>query len=167
MTTQLSVRLVSADDELAKPLLADLEREYDERYGEFFGEPASTELRRYPASDFAPPYGVFLLLLEDGEPVAGGAFKRFDERTAELKRVWTHPARRGRGIGRRVVAELEVAARHRGYRAITLTTGPRQPEAIALYLASGYTPRFDTSLPAEKVGIHTFDKSLVTEGVRA
>lgn len=167
MTTQLSVRFVSADDELAKPLLADLEREYDDRYGEFFGEPASVELRRYPASEFAPPWGAFLVLLEHGEPVAGGAFKRFDERTAELKRVWTHPDHRGRGLGRRVVAELEAAASHRGYTAVTLTTGPRQPEAIALYLASGYTPRFDTSLPPEQVGIHAFDKSLVTEGVRA
>ena len=167
MTTQLSVRYVSADDALAKPLLADLEREYDGRYGEFFGERASAELSRYPASDFAPPYGAFIVILEDGQPVAGGAFKRFDDRTAELKRVWTHPDHRGRGLGRRVVAELEAAARHRGYTAVTLTTGPRQPEAVALYLASGYTPRFDPALPAEQIGIHAFDKSLVTEGVRA
>ena len=47
------------------------------------------------------------------------------------------------------------------------TTGPRQPEAVALYLASGYTPRFDPALPAEQIGIHAFDKSLLTEGVRA
>ena len=91
MTTQLSVRHVSADDTLAKPLLADLEREYDGRYGDFFGERASTELNRYPASDFAPPHGAFLVILEDGEPVAGGAFKRFDDRTAELKRVGRTP----------------------------------------------------------------------------
>ena len=167
MTTKLSVRHVSADDTLAKPLLADLEREYDGRYGDFFGERANTELTRYPASDFAPPHGAFLVILEDGEPIAGGAFKRFDHRTAELKRVWTHPDRRGRGLGRRVVAELEAVARELGYTAVTLTTGPRQPEAVALYLASGYTPRFDRALPAEQIGIHAFDKALVTEGVRA
>lgn len=167
MTTQLSVRFVRADDELARPLIADLEREYDGRYGEYFGEPASVELQRYPASEFAPPHGAFLLVLEDGEPVAGGAFKRYDDRTAELKRVWTHPEHRGRGLGTRVVAELEAAARHLGYTRVHLTTGFRQPEAVALYLASGYTPRFDPSLPAEEIGIHAFDKSLVTEGVRA
>ena len=105
MTTQLSMRCVSADDPLAKPLLADLEREYDSRYGEFFGERASAELSRYPASDFAPPYGTFIVILENGAPVAGGAFKRFDEHR-EIKRVWTHPDHRGRGLGRRVVAEL-------------------------------------------------------------
>ena len=167
MTIQLSVRFVRSDDELAKPLLADLEREYDSRYGDHFGEPASVELQRYPAAEFAPPHGAFLVLIEDGEPVAGGAFKRFDDRTAELKRVWTHPDRRGRGLGTRVVAELEAAARHLGYTRIYLTTGFRQPEAVALYLSSGYTPRFDPSRPAEEIGIHAFDKSLVTEGAPA
>lgn len=167
MTIQLSVRHVRADDALARPLLADLEREYDTRYGDHFGEPASVELQRYAASEFAPPNGAFLLLLEDGEPVAGGAFKRFDHRTAELKRVWTRADRRGRGLGRRIVAELESTARYLGYTRVYLTTGFRQPEAVALYLASGYTPRFDPALPAEEIGIHAFDKSLVTEGVRA
>ena len=165
--TALVVQLVAADDDLARPLIADLAREYDERYGDFFGEPASTELSRYPASDFASPHGAFLLLIEDGRPVAGGAFKRYDATTAELKRVWTHPERRGRGLGRRVVAELEAEALRRGYSAIFLTTGPRQPEAVRLYLASGYTPRFDPALPAADIGIHAFDKTLVTEGARA
>lgn len=165
--TALVVQLVAADDDLARPLITDLAREYDARYGDFFGEPASRELSRYPASDFASPHGAFLLLLEDGHPVAGGAFKRYDETTAELKRVWTHPDRRGRGLGRRVVAELEAEALRRGYSAIFLTTGPRQPEAVRLYLASGYTPRFDPALPAADIGIHAFDKTLVTEGARA
>ncbi|GAA1836962.1 GNAT family N-acetyltransferase [Agromyces salentinus] len=167
MTADVSVRFVNVDDELAAPLLADLEREYDGRYGDFFGEPASTELLRYPASDFEAPHGAFLVLLADGEPVAGGAFRRYDEHTAELKRVWTHPGHRGQGLGRRVVAELERAAHERGYRDVTLTTGPRQPEAVALYLASGYVPRFDPSRPAEEIGIHGFDKHLDTAGVLA
>ncbi|MGI9823727.1 GNAT family N-acetyltransferase [Agromyces sp. Marseille-Q5079] len=167
MTTEVSVRFVSVDDELAEPLLADLEREYDGRYGDFFGEPASTELRRYPASDFAAPHGAFLVLVVDGRPIAGGAFRRFDEHTAELKRVWTHPEHRSQGLGRRVVAELERAAQERGYRDVTLTTGPRQPEAVALYLASGYVPRFDPSRPADEIGIHGFDKHLAAADVLA
>ena len=163
----LSVRFVGADDALAKPLLADLEREYDARYGEFFGERASTELSRYPAADFAAPGGAFLVILLDGEPVAGGAFKRYDDTTAELKRVWTHPDHRGERLGRRVVAELEAEALRRGYSDVYLTTGPRQPEAVRLYLRSGYEPLFDPSRPAEEIGIHAFRKALVTEGVPA
>ncbi len=154
-------RYVRANDPLAKPLLDDLEREYDTRYGEeVFGEPASVEINRYPVEAFAEPTGAFLLLLEDGAPISGGAFFRVDEQTAEFKRVWTRADRRGRGLARLVLTELEHEARRLGYRRVTLTTGPRQPEAIALYLGHGYTPQFDQRLPAEEIGVHGFEKSL-------
>lgn len=133
----LTVVRVAADDPLARPLLRELGDEYSRRYG----KDAHAELLRYPAAEFAAPGGVLLLLLEAGEPVAGGAFRRHESfRTAELKRIWTHSAHRRRGLARRVLAELEREAGQRGYRRIHLTTGPRQPEARALYLATGYTP---------------------------
>ncbi|WP_245907521.1 GNAT family N-acetyltransferase [Leucobacter massiliensis] len=152
---------VRYDDPLGAPLLRDLEREYDSRYGvEVFGEPAAAEINRYPAAAFAEPDGAFLLLLEDGEPVSGGAFFRLDERTAEVKRVWTRADRRGRGLARLVLTELEHEAKRLGYERIYLTTGPRQPEAVALYRGHGYTPLFDVALPAAEIGVHPFEKSL-------
>ncbi|MEY9954229.1 GNAT superfamily N-acetyltransferase [Leifsonia sp. EB34] len=154
-------RYVQATDELAGPLLAELELEYDTRYGDFFGERASTELSRYPAELFSASHGgAFVLLLRGGVPIAGGAFKRVDDETAELKRIWTSSAHRRQGLARRVVEELEAEAARRGYTRVYLTTGPRQPEAKALYLAAGYSPLFDTTLPAEEVGIHPFEKDL-------
>lgn len=152
---------VRASDPLARPLLEDLEREYDSRYGvEVFGEPASVEINRYPESAFAEPDGAFLLLLEDGVPVSGGAFFRYDEVTAEFKRVWTRSDRRGRGLARVVLTELEHEAKRLGYERVYLTTGPRQPEAVALYRGHGYTPLFDVTKPADEVGVHPFEKSL-------
>ncbi|MEU6721021.1 GNAT family N-acetyltransferase [Nonomuraea sp. NPDC046802] len=59
--------------------------------------------------------------------------------------MWTHPRHRGAGLGRLVVRELEREAQRRKYRRIYLTTGPRRPEAVRLYLASGYDPQFDGS----------------------
>lgn len=163
------VRFIAADDPLARPLLDDLEREYDARYGDLFGEVAKVEINRYPVREFALPHGAFLVLVEfvDGveTPVAGGAFRRYDERTAELKRIWTRADRRGRGLAGRVVEALEAEARRLGYTDIYLTTGPRQPEAVSLYLRAGYEPQFDRSLPPEEVGIHAFRKQL--GGVRA
>lgn len=143
-------RRVTIDDPLVEPLLRELTHEYVSRYG----PEAHQEMTRYPRDAFAEPHGVLLLLLEDGEPVAGGGYKRYDERTAELKRMWTHSAHRRRGLARRVLAELERTAAAAGYARIYLTTGPRQPEAKGLYLASGYTPLFDVaadppSLPAD------------------
>ncbi|RGE20768.1 GNAT family N-acetyltransferase [Leucobacter sp. wl10] len=148
-------------DPLGAPLLADLEREYDARYGtEVFGETADVEINRYPAEAFAPPNGLFLLLLRDGEPISGGAYMRYDDATAEVKRVWTRSDLRGRGLAGLVLTEIERRAEAAGYRRIYLTTGPRQPEAVRLYRRSGYTPLFDPALPAHEIGVHPFEKLL-------
>lgn len=154
---------VAADDPIAAPMLAELEHEYDSRYGTAWGEPASAELSRYPVDAFSPPRGAFLLLLEQGAPIAGGAFKTFGPRTTELKRIWTAATHRRRGLARRVVLELEAEARRRGFTEVYLTTGPRQPEAVALYLATGYTPLFDPARPADEIIVHGFAKALTDE----
>ncbi|MDP4508570.1 GNAT family N-acetyltransferase [Nonomuraea turcica] len=133
------VRLVGMADPAAAPLLAGLHQEYTSRYG------PNDELVRYPEAEFAPPHGAFLIVVSGGETVAGGAFRRYDPATAELKRVWTHPRHRRGGLGRLVVRELEREAVRRGYLRVFLTTGPRQPEAVRLYLASGYEPQFDVA----------------------
>jgi len=133
---------VAQSDPRVRPLLADLAREYSTRYHRALVD-EHHKLREYPAEHFSPPEGGLLLLLHGGQAVAGGAFQRYDNDTAELKRIWTHRAHRGRGLARRVVAELEVEAASRGYTRIHLTTGPNQPEARGLYLATGYTPHFD------------------------
>jgi GNAT superfamily N-acetyltransferase len=148
------------NDPLVRPLLDDLEREYDGRYGDMFGQPASVEINRYPPERFSAPTGTFLLLLRDGAAVAGGAFMTIDERTAEVKRMWTSSAHRGQGLARLVLAELEQEARRRGFTEMVLSTGPRQPEAVRLYDATGYEALFDRTLPAEQVGIHYFRKAL-------
>jgi len=143
----LSVQLAHPDDPLAAPLFAELAVEYDGRYGDLFGG-ADRELTRYPAEEFLPPDGELVLLLQDGVAVAGGAFRRHaDPGTAEVKRMWTASAHRRRGLARRVLAELEARAAARGYSRMYLTTGPRQPEAKALYLAAGWSPLFDPARP--------------------
>jgi GNAT superfamily N-acetyltransferase len=155
--------VVHQNDPLASPLLDDLQAEYSGRYGASAG-PEYVDLRAYPAEEFAPPDGVLVVGLSDGVPVAGGAFRRYDPSTAELKRIWTASTHRRRGYGRLVVAELERIALQRGYSRVYLTTGWRQPEAVALYLAMGYTALYDPSLRAEDVGPHPFEKHLVDKG---
>lgn len=150
---------VGQSDPLAAPLLDELTAEYGARYGDLSGTEYH-DLRTYPAEEFAPPDGVLIVGLVDGVPVAGGAIRRYDATTAELKRMWTAAAHRGNGYGKLVLAELEGIARERGYRRIHLSTGWRQPEAVALYLSGGYTPLFDLALTAEDVGERAFEKEL-------
>ena len=138
---------VGQDDPLAQPLLAELAVEYSSRYN-VTEEGTAAWLRSHPAHEFAAPDGALLIGLLGEQPVTGGAFQRFDHETAELKRIWTHSAHRQRGYARALLAELEALIAARGYRRIYLTTGDRQPEAEALYEATGYT-RLTEPLPAE------------------
>jgi putative acetyltransferase len=91
------------------------------------------------ASMFVEPDGVFLVVRDDdGVAVACGGVARFDAERGELKRMYVVPALRGRGLGRRVLVELEAEARRLGYRSLVLETGDRQPGALGLYASAGY-----------------------------
>lgn len=147
MPDSLRFVAVAQTDPLAEPLLAELAVEYAQRYG---GSEAgvSAWLRGHPAGDFAAPHGALLIGLLGGRPVTGGAFQRFDDETAELKRIWTASGYRQRGYATALLIELEAMIAGRGYRRIYLTTGDRQPEAEALYESAGYS-RLAEPLPAE------------------
>jgi GNAT superfamily N-acetyltransferase len=138
---QLRFVAVGQDDPLAEPLLAELAVEYASRYGSTT-DAVGAWLRQYPAGEFAPPGGGMLIGLRDGLPVTGGAFRRFGvvqgAETAELKRIWTDGRHRRQGHARALLTALENEIATLGYRRIYLTTGDRQPEAEALYLATGY-----------------------------
>lgn len=159
--SNLELVLVRAalDDPRAEPLIAGLTLEYTQRYGDFFGG-AEQEMQRYPAAEFTAPIGSLLLLQENGHTVAGGAFRRYKAGVAEFKRIWTHEEHRRRGLARAVLHALEDEARSYGYQSVYLTTGPRQPEAVRLYVGAGYTPLFDLEADPETVGHLPFTKEL-------
>ena len=91
------------------------------------------------ASMFVEPDGVFLVVRDDdGAAIGCGGVARFDETRGELKRMYVVPELRGRGLGRRILVELEAEARRLGYRSLVLETGDRQPEALGLYASAGY-----------------------------
>jgi GNAT superfamily N-acetyltransferase len=149
MTVVADLRFVAVgqDDPLAAPLIDELAVEYAQRYGGL-RDRVHAWLRGYPADEFTPPAGALVIGLLGDTPVTGGAFRRFDDTTAELKRIWTDAGHRRRGLARALVAHLEAQAAARGYTRVYLTTGDRQPEAVALYASMGYT-RLDRPLPAE------------------
>ena len=75
---------------------------------------------------------------ENGNPVSCGAIKEYEPGIMEVKRMYTLPESRGKGIATRVLVELEKWAKELGYGKCILETGKKQPEAIALYKKNGY-----------------------------
>jgi len=114
--------------QLMAAALADLAR----RYG---GVGDATPIQ---AEEFTPPTGDFVVAYLDEVPVACGGWRSAGDDDAELKRMFTVPAARGRGVARAVLAALEESAHRSGRKRVILECGDRQPEAIAMYHASGY-----------------------------
>ncbi|CAM4359637.1 GNAT family N-acetyltransferase [Flavobacterium terrigena] len=79
-----------------------------------------------------------LVVYENSEVVGCGAFKKFDENTAEIKRMFVHPNHRNKGIARFVLNELENWANEFGFTSFILETSPKLTSAIALYEKTGY-----------------------------
>lgn len=75
---------------------------------------------------------------EEGQATGCGAFKRYDEQSAEIKRMFVDPDFRGRGIAGLILAELERWARELNFTRSILETGLRQTEAVKLYQKENY-----------------------------
>ena len=133
------VRRVAFGDPDAALLMAEVQQEYVRRYG----SPDETPLDPLM---FEPPEGSFFVGYLDGVPAASGAWRRTGvtalgvEGGVEVKRMYVRPAFQRRGLARRMLAHLETDAAAHGARLVVLETGEAQPEAIALYLSSGYVP---------------------------
>ncbi|RPJ29349.1 MAG: N-acetyltransferase [Chloroflexi bacterium] len=75
---------------------------------------------------------------ENSRPVGCGAIKEYTPNTMEIKRMYTSPESRGKGIASNVLTELEIWAAELSYEKCILETGIKQPEAIGLYKKNGY-----------------------------
>jgi GNAT superfamily N-acetyltransferase len=106
----------------------------------------------------APPRGVFLVAVSEGEPVACGGVQTIGDGVGEIKRMWVDDAWRGAGLGTRLLRALEEAARTLGHRVVRLDTNAVLVEAIAMYERSGYQPvaRYNDNQSAT----HFFEKTL-------
>jgi putative acetyltransferase len=79
-----------------------------------------------------------IVAYENDKPVGCGAIKEYTSNTMEIKRMYTLPESRGKGIATKVLSELEIWATELRYEKCILETGKRQPEAIELYTKNGY-----------------------------
>lgn len=79
-----------------------------------------------------------VLAYENGKPIACGALREHSPTIMEVKRMYTLPESRGKGIATKILTELEKWAAELSYQKCILETGKRQPDAIWLYQKNGY-----------------------------
>jgi putative acetyltransferase len=80
----------------------------------------------------------FFVARQQGTALGCGALKLEGDGSAEVKRMYVDPSSRGLGIGKALMRTIEDAARREAVRTLRLETGIHQPEAIGLYIASGF-----------------------------
>ena len=102
--------------------------------------------------------GTVLVAYGGDEPVACGAVRLLEAETAEIKRMFVVAGRRGCGVGRGLLAELERAAAELGCDRVRLDTGERQLAALALYRSAGYSEI--AAYNVQSGASHWFDKRL-------
>ena len=79
-----------------------------------------------------------IVVYEDQKRAGGGAIRKYDDNTAELKRVFVHNEYQGRGIGSRLVSLLMEWAAELGYQRMILETGELLAESCAVYKKLGF-----------------------------
>lgn len=151
----VSVAQIDPADPQAQECLRAYFAELDRRFERGFDPARSISADN---AELRPPQGLLVLAWLAERPVGCGALKLHGEQPAELKRMWVADSVRGRGIGRRLLTELERLAATHGVRTLRLETNQTLEEAISLYRSAGYmeVPAFND----EPYAHHWFEKQL-------
>jgi putative acetyltransferase len=126
---------------LVGALMVDLDDRYAADGPADGDQPEVVDLHTVRAHQVVPPHGAFVVARLGDEAVGCGAVRVLrggPPGVAEIKRMYTAPTARRRGVSRAILRRLEHEAAALGHHRVQLETGLRQPEAIALYEAEGY-----------------------------
>jgi GNAT superfamily N-acetyltransferase len=132
--TQIELHRENFLSPVVQQLIAALNAELTARYPE-----DGANFFNLSAEEVSDGRGAFFVAYRDDCPIGCGAVRRTEPNVAEIKRMYVAPTARGLGVGRQILNALEAEARRLGARRLVLETGPRQPEALALYAHAGFT----------------------------
>lgn len=107
-----------------------LDKDLGARYGEL-----QKQYDKYNKVDYI---NEVIIIYKDKIPVACGAFKKYNNNSAEIKRIFVRKENRHEGLAKFLMSKLEEWAKNEGYKFTILETGKKQHEAINLYKNLGY-----------------------------
>ncbi|MGC1309149.1 MAG: GNAT family N-acetyltransferase [Phormidesmis sp.] len=86
--------------------------------------------------------GEFWVVERAGEIVGTGGYHPIErgQNAVEIRKMYLLPTARGYGLGRYLLAQLEVAAADKGFKEVWVETASVLAEAVKLYEKNGYEP---------------------------
>lgn len=127
----LSITRTTPHDHSFKTLIAELDADLRNRYGE--------KQAQFDPHNQIPEAARVVLVFDNETPVGCGCYKNLDDTNrVEIKRMYVRPDWRRMGVARQILHELETWAIEEGFLFARLETANKQPEAIALYQKLGY-----------------------------
>lgn len=148
----LELRFVDADNKDFHDLAAKL----DEYYFSLVGEVQN----RYAPYNLPHLFQCRIVAYADGKPAGCGAWKKIDETTFEVKRIYIAPEFRRRGIAGAIISALEQDAVKQGFARAILETAPMTGDSAALYRKLGYHEIPYYGSPAGAENCRCFEKML-------
>lgn len=88
---------------------------------------------------YAPPGGQIYLALRAGEALGCAAFRPFEGKVCEIKRLYVSPKARGHALGQKLVETVLQGARDAGYVRAVLDTADFMGQAQRVYESFGFT----------------------------
>lgn len=128
----------------------------DEYYFEIVGEVH----KRYAKYNDPHLFGCRAVAYIGGKPAGCGCWKRIDERSVEVKRIYVLPEYRRQGVASAVIGAVERDAAQHGYTHAILETARTTADSAALYLKLGYRVMPYYGSPAGADNCLCFEKEL-------
>ena len=141
------IKRTDSNDKDFHLLVKKLDKDLQDRYGAL-----QTFYNRFNAIENLP---TVVVAYHDEQPVGCGCFKKFDDESVEIKRMYVSNEQRGKGIGAAILSELEKWAVELKVGSMVLETGNNQPEAVHLYGKLGYAviPNYGQYISMEETSI--------------
>lgn len=108
----------------------------DSRLDELVG--AKFERNQYEKYNLRDTISDVIVVYRNGQPIACGGFKMYDEEHAELKRIFVDSSAKGMGLGAEIIRRLEARAKIKGYKWCMLETSEPLEAACHVYKKAGY-----------------------------
>ena len=148
----MKVRLVGPDSQD----YAMLAQKLDEYYFELVGD------IQFKYAEVNKPHNMnaVCVVYEGDEPIACGAWKKIDDETAEIKRIYVLPEHRRKGAASMIVTAMEADAVKTGRKRFILETTRTTADSASLYLSLGYEEIDYYGSPAGAENCRCFKKEI-------